>query len=77
MTHLLAIHGGSEPVTPRAEVLRDRTIGGEETLGVTRGLKPLHTPLPLTGRLVGVLRPIVEVAVLTMFHSGEDLPFQG
>ena len=40
----------------RAEMLRDETIGREKTLGVTRGLQSLHTPLALTGRLMGVVK---------------------
>ena len=27
----------------------------------------MHTPLALTGRLIGVLCPVIEIAVLTMF----------
>ena len=53
-----------------AEVLGDRTIGGEEPLGVPWGLEPLHAPLPLAGRLVGVLRAVIEVPVLAVFHPG-------
>jgi len=57
-----------------AEVLGDGTIGGEEALGVARRLKPLHAALPLAGRLVRILRAIIKIPVLTMFHPGEDLP---
>jgi hypothetical protein len=46
------------------EVLGDGTIGGKELLCLTRRLKPLHTPLALRGRLVGVLCTIIEVAML-------------
>jgi len=60
-----------------AKVLGDGTIGGEEALGVARRLEPLHTLLSLTGRLVGVLRPIVEIPLLTMCHLWEDLPLGG
>src|SRR5258706_11750871 len=59
------------------EMLGDRTMGGEESLSVPRGLEPLHTPLPLTCRLVGVLRAIIEIAVLAMFHSWKDLALSG
>ena len=48
----------------RTEMLGDGTIGCEETLGVTWGLKPLHVALPLAGGLVRVLRTIVEIPVL-------------
>jgi len=64
--HLLAILEGGEPVASRAEVLGDGTIGGEESLGVTRCLKPLHAPLPLACRLVRILGAVVEIAMLAM-----------
>jgi hypothetical protein len=35
----------------RSEVLGDGTIRGQETLGLSRGLKPLHAPFPLAGGL--------------------------
>jgi hypothetical protein len=62
----LTIGGRGKPRPARAEGLGDGTIGGEETLGVAGGLKALHTPLPLAGRLVGVLRAIVEIPMLSM-----------
>ena len=55
---------------PWTEMLGDGAIGGEEPLSVARGLEPLHAALPLAGRLVGVLRPVIEVAVLAMFYPG-------
>jgi hypothetical protein len=61
----------------RAKVLRNGTIGGEEPLRLSWGLEPLHAPLALPGGLGGVLRPIVERAVLTMVHPWEDLPLGG
>src|SRR5687768_10552933 len=57
----------------RPEVLGNRTIGREEALGVTRWLKPLHAALPLTGRLVGILRAVIEVPVLAVFHPRQNL----
>ena len=36
---------------PRTKMLRDRTIGGKEPLGLTRRLKPLHALLALPSRL--------------------------
>jgi len=54
-----------------AEVLRDGTIGREETLSVARGFEPLHASLPLAGGLVRVLRAVVEIAMLAMFHPWE------
>jgi len=69
----LTVFGGGEEVTSRAEVLRDGTIRREKALGVTRGLEPPHVPFPLARRLVGVFRPIVQVAVLPVFDAREDL----
>ena len=60
--------GCGQPRPARAEVLHDGTIGGEETLGVSRGLEALHAPLSLAGGLVGVLYAIIEIAMLTMFR---------
>ena len=57
----------------RSKVLRNRTIRGEEALRVPGRLEPLHPSLPVAGRLMGVLRPVVQVAVLAMFHPREDL----
>lgn len=61
----------------RADVWRDRIIGGKEPLGVSCGLKPLQAPFPLAGRLVGVFSPVVEVAVLSVFHPRQHLPLRG
>jgi len=61
----------------RTEVLQDGAIGREEALGLGWGLETLHAPLSLTGRLVGVLRSIIEIAVLAMFHSWENLALGG
>jgi hypothetical protein len=48
----------------RSKVLRNRTIGGKEALRVPGRLEALHTSLALAGWLMGVLRTVVEVAVL-------------
>jgi hypothetical protein len=55
------------------EMLGDRTIGGEESLRLTRGFESLHPPLALAGGLMRVLRTIIEIAVLAMFHIREEL----
>ena len=57
----------------RAEVLHDGTISGEESLGLTRGRKQMHVSLALTGGLVRILCAVVEIAVLTMFYSRQNL----
>jgi len=59
------------------KVLRERAISGEEPLGVTRGLKPVHALLPLPGGLVRILRPIIQIPVLAMFYPGEKLSLGG
>jgi hypothetical protein len=62
---------------PRAEVLCNRTIGGKEPLRVPRGLELLHPSFPLASGLMRVLGPVVEVAVLPMVHTGQDLTLGG
>jgi len=49
----------------------------EKALSVTRRFKPLHASLALTGGLMRVLRSIIEIPMLAMFHPGEDLPLGG
>jgi hypothetical protein len=74
--HFSAVLGGRKLVTSRSEVLGDGTIRGQKPVGVLWRLKPLHAPLPLARRLVGIFRPIIEVAVLPMFHTRQDLPLR-
>jgi hypothetical protein len=69
LPHYLTVCGRGKSMPSRSEVLGYRTIGGEEALRVPR-VKPLHASLSLTGGLVRVLRAVVEIAVLAMFHSG-------
>jgi hypothetical protein len=59
------------------EVLDDGTVGGKKTLGLSWRFEALHAPLPLARGLVGVLRPVVQIPVLTMLHPGQDLPLGG
>jgi hypothetical protein len=63
-------------VTSGPEVLRDQSIRGKEPLGLPWRLEPLHPPLALTGGLMRVLRPVVQIAVLPMFGAWEDLPLR-
>jgi hypothetical protein len=65
--HDVAVHGGRKPVASWAEMLGDQPIRGEEALRVTRRREPLHAPLPLAGRLMRMLRAIIEIAMLPMF----------
>jgi hypothetical protein len=64
-------------VASRAKVLGNRTIGGEEPLGLPGRFKPLHAPFPLAGRLVGVFGSIIQIAVLAVFDTGKQLPLRG
>jgi hypothetical protein len=58
-------------VPPRSEVwARNMTISREKALGVCRGGQPLHVPLPLTGRLMGVLCAVIQIPLLPMLHTG-------
>jgi hypothetical protein len=52
-----------------AGVLGDGPVDGEEPLRVSWGLEPLHPPLSLARRLVGVLGAIVQIAMLPMLHT--------
>jgi hypothetical protein len=52
-----------------AAVLSDGAIGGKEPLRVSWRFESLHTPLPLAGGLVGILRTVVEIAMLPMLHT--------
>jgi hypothetical protein len=58
------------------EMLGNRPIRGEKPLRVSRGLESLHASFPLAGGLVGILRAIIEVAVLAVFYPGQDLPLR-
>jgi hypothetical protein len=40
-------------------------------------LQSLHPAFSLAGGLMGILRPIVQVPVLPMFHRREHLPLRG
>jgi hypothetical protein len=73
LLHLSTVLGGREQVASRPEVLSNGTVGRQEALGVTRGFKALHAPLPLTRGLVRVLGAVVEVAVLPVFYARHNL----
>jgi hypothetical protein len=69
--------GGAEPVAPRSDVFGNKTRNREETLSMPRGFKPLHTPLPLAGRLVRILHAVFEIAILPMCHTEQELALRG
>ena len=77
IAHFLMVYGCGKPMPTRSKVLGDRAVCGEKPLRVSGGLEPLHTPLPLTGRLMRVLRPVIEIPMLAMFHAREDLALGG
>ena len=57
----------------RAEMFADRPTGGKEALGMPGRLEATHGAFTLTGRLMRVLRAIVEPPVATMFNARHDL----
>jgi hypothetical protein len=61
----------------RSKVLRNRPIRGEEALLMPGRLEPLHAPLPLPCRLMGVLRTVIEIPMLAMFHPRQDFLLRG
>ncbi len=74
LRHLLTVCRGRAEVTSWSEVLDNGTIGGEEALGMPWRLEPLHAALALAGGLMRVFRPVIQVAMLAMFHTREHLP---
>lgn len=59
-----------------AEVLGDGAIRREEALGVPWRLEALHPPFSLARQLVGVLGAVVQVAMLPMLDTGEEVPLR-
>jgi hypothetical protein len=53
--------------------LGDGAIGGKEALGVSGGFEFTHASFSLPARLVGIFGTIVQIAVLPMFNTGEEL----
>ena len=75
--HFLPIDRRGEAMPTGAEMLGDGPVGREEPLGVAWGFDPWHAPLPLPGGLVRILRSIIEIAMLAMFHAWEELALSG
>jgi hypothetical protein len=44
---------------------------------MTGGFEPLYATLPLARRPMRVLTPVVEIAMLAMFHPWQDLTLRG
>ena len=77
MPPLLPVGRSRHAMPSWPEVLSHGTRGGEEPRRVPWGLEALQAPLPLAGRLMGVLRPVVERAVLAMCHPRQALRLGG
>ena len=67
---------GREQVASRAEMRGDDSMNLDKVLRVPRGLKPSHSPLPFSGRLVRVLSAVVEVPMLSMSNTRHHNPFR-
>src|SRR5262245_31320312 len=57
----------------RPEMLSDGTLGREEALSVVGRFESLHPSLPPPGGLMRALCSTVEISMLAMFHSREQL----
>src|SRR5919108_1702667 len=68
---------GGEPVASRSEVLGNGTIGSEEPMGLSWRLEPWHAPFPLAGGLMGVLRSVIQIPMLTISHARQELSLGG
>ena len=67
---------GGEQVASRAEVRSNDAMHFDKPLGVPTGFEPTHSPLPLARRLMRILRPVVQVAMLSMGDARHDDPFR-
>ena len=63
-----------EAMSSRTEVFSDGAESFQKPLGLNWGFEPPHCPFPLSRRLVGVLRPVVESFMFAVFGLGEHLP---
>jgi hypothetical protein len=64
-------------MSSRAEVLRNGAIRRKKPLGLSGGLKSLHTPLSLTRRLMRVFRPIIQISMLAVSHTRHERSLGG
>ena len=60
---------------PWSEVLGNRSIRRQKTLGMAGRFEPLHPILALPRRPMRVLTPVIEIPTLAMFHPGQYLPW--
>src|SRR3954464_5661209 len=68
---------GGVLVGAAGEDVGDLIVGGEKPLHLPRRLEALHDPFSSSGRLVRILRPVVEAFVLAVLDAGHDLPLGG
>ena len=69
--------GGGVLVGAAGENVGNLIMGGKKPLHLPRRLEALHDPLSSSGRLVGILRPVVQALVLAVLDAGHDLPLGG
>src|SRR5689334_3891631 len=69
--------GGGVVAGAVGEKVGDLIVDGEKPLHLPRRLEALHDPLSSSGRLVGILRPVVEALVLTVLDARHDLTLGG
>lgn len=62
-------------MTSRAEVRSDDSVRLDEALRVPAGFESPHAPLSFTRRLMRVLRPVVQITMLSMSHVGHHHSF--
>ena len=72
-----AMVDGGQAMAAELEEVVNLAVTGEELLGVPRRLEPLHLSFSSSCRLVRDLRPVVEVAALSMFDPGQGFPLSG
>jgi hypothetical protein len=65
--------GGGVVVGAAGENVGDLIVYGQKPLHLSRRLEPLHDPLSSSGRLMGILRSVVEALVLAVLDVGHDL----
>ena len=58
----------------RSEEIGNLVVGGEEPLRLSGRLEALHEPLPSSGRLMAVLRAVVETLVLAVLDARHHGP---
>ena len=64
----------SRDVETRIDFKFDGTTRGEKPSSMLWRLQPLHAPLPFTRQLAGILRAVVQIAILALFDAGQLPP---